>query len=206
MELKMGKSGLSFINECKNKNKGTILEFGTFTGNSTSYIGDNWLPENGRIITIDGWKGLPKSDKAVTDNWKEGTFTGNKQEVEKNLSEYKNITMIDSWINELDSPKSYDVGMVIGANIDVDIYESTVDTLLWLDKCEWLDNEIIIRFDDWSCVIGHSYEGGVITEEIKKINDLHNKLAYYEFLEKTGYESIEVYEDGYCAVFKLKRK
>jgi len=187
-----------FLDNCKKHGNGTILEFGTFSGYSAKWIAERWKTSNGKLITIDGWKGLPKSEKTLPSNgvWKEGAFTGNKAKVEKDLSIFENVEMIDSWINQLDVPKKYNVGAVIGANIDVDIYESTMDSLLWLDKCDWLNNEVIIRFDDWD------HPG---TPQFRNEVAQHNKLAWADFLSKTGYKSTKLNEDAFASVFKLKR-
>ena len=190
-----------FINECKVKNKGTLLEFGTCTGDSTEFLAVNWKEENGKIITIDGWEGLPKSQKVIPDNWTEGTFKGNKIQVTERLSIFKNVEIVDSWINELKDPIAYNVGYVVGSNIDVDIYESTIDSLMWLDKCDWVDDEVVVRFDDWDAPIG-----GRVTKEVKDILKQHNQLAYSDFLNRTGNISECLISDDYCAVFKLKRK
>jgi hypothetical protein len=187
-----------FLNNCKKHGNGTILEFGTFSGFSAKWIAERWKPSNGKLITIDGWKGLPKSEKTLPSNgvWKEGAFTGNKDKVAKDLSIFENVEMVDSWINQLAAPKKYKVGTVVGANIDVDIYESTMDSLLWLDKCEWLNNEVIVRFDDWD------HPG---TPKFRNEVAQHNKLAWTDFLTKTGYKSEKLSEDAFASVFKLSK-
>ncbi len=182
-----------FIKACKAIGKGTIVEFGTCTGYSADFIAQNWSKSNGEIFTIDGWLGLPKSDKIIPENWNEGAFKGDKEKVAEKLSKYNNITMIDSWINLLKEPVEYNIGKVVAANVDVDIYESTVDSLSWLDKCEWLNDEVIVRFDDWA----HPSHN----ETVK----YHNKLAYSEFIERTKYSSTTIASDQYCVVFKIKR-
>jgi hypothetical protein len=53
-----------FINYCNNRGEGDIVEFGTFSGNSTKKIASKW--NKGKLFTIDGWKGLPKSEKKIT--------------------------------------------------------------------------------------------------------------------------------------------
>lgn len=187
-----------FIKYCREHGGGTIVEFGTLTGTSTKFIADNW---NDKIVTIDGWKGLPKSEKELphTGIWNEGAYTGNKEEVQALLSPYKNVLMIDSWINKLEDPSVYNIGIVVGANIDVDIYESTMDSLLWLSRCDWLNDEVIIRFDDWD----HPCDGD---SEMRKQVSLHNQLAYSDFLKSSVYQSTLLSVDNYFAHFKLKRK
>jgi hypothetical protein len=188
----------NFIKYCKGRGEGDIVEFGTLTGSTSEIMAKNC---DNKIFTIDGWKGLPKSEKELPHNgvWNEGAFTGNKNEVENILGNYKNVTMIDSWINQLDTPKSYGIGKIIGANIDVDIYESTIDSLTWLDKCEWVDDEVIVRFDDWD----HPCNGD---SEMRRQVSLHNKAAYNDFLKSTGYTSESLFVSDYIAIFKLKRK
>jgi hypothetical protein len=185
-----------FLQNCKKHGNGTILEFGTFSGYSARWIAERWLPTDGKLITIDGWKGLPKSEKQLPSNgvWVEGAFTGDKDKVAKDLAEFTNVSMIDSWINELDKPETYEVGTVVGANIDVDIYESTIDSLKWLDTCDWFNNEVIVRFDDWD------HPG---TKQFRYEVAQHNKLAWSDFLKETGYKSEKLGEDAFAAVFKL---
>jgi hypothetical protein len=183
----------------ENNMLGDIIEFGTFSGNTAKTMALLWSKNKGNIFTIDGWMGLPKSEKELPSNgaWNEGEFTGNKLEVEKLLKPYENVKMIDSWINKLEDPKNYEIGKIVGANIDVDIYESTMDSLKYLLKCEWVNNEIIIRFDDWN----HPD----ITEDLRRQVFQHNKLAYEDFLKETKLESTLLLESEYVAIFKLKR-
>lgn len=178
---------------------GDIIEFGTFSGNTAKTMALSWKSNRGNLFTIDGWMGLPKSEKELPSNgaWDEGAFTGNKLEVEKLLKPYDNVKMIDSWINKLEEPKKYEIGKIVGANIDVDIYESTIDSLRYLLRCEWVNNEIIIRFDDWN----HPS----ISEDLRRQVFQHNKLAYEDFLKETKLESVLLLESDYVAIFKLKR-
>lgn len=178
---------------------GDIIEFGTFSGNTAKTMALSWTSNRGNLFTIDGWMGLPKSEKELPSNgaWDEGAFTGNKLEVEKLLKPYENVKMIDSWINKLEEPKKYEIGKIVGANIDVDIYESTIDSLRYLLRCEWVNNEIIIRFDDWN----HPS----ISEDLRRQVFQHNKLAYEDFLKETKLESVLLLESDYVAIFKLKR-
>lgn len=188
-----------FVRECKKQGTGDIIEFGTFTGNSTKFLAENWKAGLGNIFTVDGWEGLPKSLKELPSNgfWDEGAFTGNKLEVERLLAPYNHVTMIDSWINELNPPETYKIGPIVGANIDVDIYESTIDSLEYLLRCEWVNNEIIIRFDDWD----HPS-----SEELRKQVAQHNKLAWSDFLQKyPNFESTLLHKDPWVAIFKLKK-
>jgi hypothetical protein len=187
-----------FIKECKDK-EGCLLEFGTCTGNSAIFLAEKWWPN--KVFTIDGFEGLPKTEKEAPVNWHEGAFRKDYHTIKQRLSPYNNIRVIHSWINELENPEYYNIGPVVGANVDVDIYESTRDSLNWLDMCEWFNDEVIIRFDDWSTPVGFN---GATIEIIEKVA-LHNKLAYSEFLEKTGYKSEIIEEDEFVAVFKLKR-
>lgn len=186
-----------FINYCNNRGEGDIVEFGTFSGNSTKKIASEW--NKGILFTIDGWKGLPKSEKKLPSNgvWNEGAFTGNKSEVVELLLPFNHVKMIDSWINKLNEPDTYGIGTLVGSNIDVDIYESTIDSLKYLDKCRWLNNELIVRFDDWDHHGTKSFR-----DEIAQ----HNKLAWSDFLKETGYKSEKILENQYVAIFKLIRQ
>ena len=188
---------LKFIIE--SNSLGDIVEFGTFSGNTAKQMSSIWVKSKGNIFTIDGWLGLPVSKKELPSNgaWDEGSFTGNKIEVEKLLEPHENIKMIDSWINKLEDPDTYGISKIVGANIDVDIYESTLDSLKYLLRCEWVNNEIIIRFDDWD----HPSDN-----ETRRQIAQHNKLAWIDFLSNNPeLKPTMLLESNYAAIFKLKR-
>ena len=75
------------------------------------------------------------------------------------------------------------IGKICAVHIDVDIYEPTVSSLKFVDKCEW--NKIYMRFDDW-----HGHEPDY---------DSHERLACKEWIEKNNY-TFELLRNG-CAIY-----
>ena len=61
----------------------------------------------------------------------------------------------------------------------MDIYEPTVSSLNFVDKCEW--DEIYMRFDDW-----HGHEPDY---------DQHERLACKEWIDRNGY-GVNVMRNG----------
>ena len=59
--------------------------------------------------------------------------------------------------------------------MDMDLYESTVDGLNFIEKCEW--DEIILRFDDWGASPGR--DAAQVAQ--------HEQAAFNEWIERTGH-------------------
>ena len=153
--------------------KGSIVEFGTMTGTTTTAFA-NQFP-NTQIFTIDHFQGLEKTNKALpyTSNWTQGAFRNdNYQEVLANFANFPNIKMILSDIHALTEPADYVIEEVGFCHIDVDIYEPTVSALEFISKTTW--DRLFIRFDDW-----HGGEAEY---------DQHERLAFAEWIEKYDYE------------------
>ena len=153
--------------------KGSIVEFGTMTGTTTTAFA-NQFP-NTQIFTIDHFQGLEKTNKALpyTSNWTQGAFRNdNYQEVLANFANFPNIKMILSDIHALTEPADYGIEEVGFCHIDVDIYEPTVSALEFISKTTW--DRLFIRFDDW-----HGGEAEY---------DQHERLAFAEWIEKYDYE------------------
>ena len=180
---------------------GDVLEFGTFTGTSTRILSGQF-PDK-KVFTIDHFQGLEATKKNVPSDsdWIERAFAiGNPlyqhidsipktiDEVKSRLSSCPNVEMIIEDVHKLKNPSDYGISKVAVCNIDVDIYEPTVSSLEFLDKCEW--SEVFIRFDDW-----HGNE---------KEYDNHERLAFAEWIEKNKYE-YTITHGGYIGGVHVKR-
>jgi hypothetical protein len=156
--------------------RGDIIEFGTGSGNSTMAINALLLGSR-KIITFDGFKGLPKTNKVIPQNtgWHEGNIFCDEHSIREKLKEYKNITVIATMTSDLKDPGNYGISKIAGVNMDLDLYEGTIDALRFIDKCDW--ENLIIRFDDWGA---YSFQ---IPEEV----DQHEKAAFYEFVNERKY-------------------
>lgn len=163
--------------------QGDLLEFGTGHGHSTEIIAFNL--EQGHIYTFDGFRGLPKTNKGIPrgTSWHEGAFMSNYIATKEYLSRFENITITQCMTWELKEPFEYGIKKIAGVNIDVDLYEGTLDGLIFADKCEW--SSLIIRFDDWGY-----WEGLQVKEEVAA----HEEAAFFDFINSRGYK-YEFYED-----------
>jgi hypothetical protein len=176
----------NFVYEINNNPEfvGDILEFGTGSGNSTLRIGYGF--NKGKIFTYDGFVGLPKTNKVVPvgTNWEEGNLKFSEQATRDKLRPFNHIIVEKCMTWDLKTPKEYGISRISGVNIDVDLYEGTLDALNFMDKCEWTN--VLIRFDDWGYYVG--------TEQIKEEVDQHEKAAFFDFIERTNYK-YSFYED-----------
>lgn len=157
---------------------GDVLEFGTGHGHSTEQIVQKL--NNKKIYTFDGFCGLPKTNKVIPTGtgWNEGALMSNFEVTKNFLSTYKNITVTKCMTWELKSPEEYGIKDVSGLNIDVDLYEGTIDALRFVNKCNWTN--LLIRFDDWGF-----YRN---TSQIKEEVDEHERAAFFDFIKETNYE------------------
>jgi len=164
---------------------GDVIEFGTFTGNSTKTL-SSMFPDK-TIFTIDHFQGLEKTEKNVPkgSDWIERAFALDNplyehianvpksiDELKKRFEGHNNIKMIISDVHKLTVPSDYGISKIAICNLDVDIYEPAVSSLEFLTKCEW--SEVFIRFDDW--------HGG------ESEYDQHERLAFTEWIEKYNYK------------------
>lgn len=178
-----------FVDLVREKPEKFVLEFGTGGGQSSVLIASH-LPEK-TIFTIDWFQGLPKSSKAIPEgiNWEEGNYVYEEILTKSVIDPYPNIVLIKSRIEDLKSPDFYGIEDSIAAvNIDVDIYDSTVSSLEYVNKCKW--DFIYIRFDDW-----HS--------EDPKFYD-HEQLAFQEFIDQYKY-NYEILDSFYTGLVWVKR-
>jgi hypothetical protein len=180
---------------------GEVIEFGTFTAQSTLNLSAQF-PDK-KIYTIDHFKGLEVTNKNVPEgsDWIESAFAlGNPlyenihsipktiDEVKEKLRGCSNVEMIIEDVHKLTNPSDYGISKISICNVDVDIYEPTVSALEFLTKCEW--SEVFIRFDDW--------HGG------ESEYDQHERLAFSEWIEKYKYD-YEITHGGYIGGVYVKR-
>jgi len=180
---------------------GEVIEFGTFTAQSTLNLSAQF-PDK-KIYTKDHFNGLEVTNKNETEgsDWIESAFAiGNPlyenihsipktiDEVKEKLRGCSNVEMIIEDVHKLTNPSDYGISKISICNIDVDIYEPTVSSLEFLTKCEW--SEVFIRFDDW--------HGG------ESEYDQHERLAFSEWIEKYKYD-YEITHGGYIGGVYVKR-
>jgi hypothetical protein len=161
----------------KTLNDGIVLEFGTGSGRSTAFLA-TYI--KGPIITFDGFAGLPKTEKGVPigTGWEEGALFFEEQETRKLLEPFPHVTVHKCMTFDLKDPIEYGIQKIRGVNLDLDLYEGTLDALRFISKCEW--DSLILRFDDWGY-----YEGIQIKEQV----EAHEQAAFRDFLEETGYQA-----------------
>lgn len=159
---------------------GDVLEFGTGSGRSTSRIASMF--KNGKIHTFDGFVGLPKTNKVIPmgTDWYEGNLKFDEKETRDRLKPFKNVTVHKCMTFDLKEPNHYNINKISGVNIDVDLYEGTLDSLNFMDKCDW--KCVLVRFDDWGF-----YRG---TTQIESEVAEHEKAAFYDFINEKKYDFI----------------
>jgi len=166
--------------------KGDVLEFGVACAGTIRDISP--INASKTIYGFDHFKGLEQTKQETPDyaGWYKGAFRLEGSEyrqtydrVLEDCAQFPNITLIVKDIHELDEPSAYGITKISAVHIDVDIYEPTVSSLNFVDKCEW--DEIYMRFDDW-----HGHEPDY---------DQHERLACKEWIDKNGY-GVNVMRNG----------
>ncbi len=159
-----------FIEICKKSDPpGAIIEFGTGGGGTSTAMTAEYP---GKIYTIDWYQGLPQTAKKAPHEWAQGAFQSGAAGVLRLLEAHKNIVAINCNIFELEDPEVYGIPPIVGVHVDVDIYESAIASLRYLDRLEW--KRLVIRFDDWG--------DGVYLE--------HEPAALAEWLEENGHTEV----------------
>lgn len=152
---------------------GDVLEFGTGTAHSTVVMAAS-MP-NKRIITFDGFQGLPKTCKPVLPGWHEGSFKYDEAITMRRIVAFPNVEMNKTIITEKSNPADYKVTAIAGVNMDFDLYEGTLAALRFCGKCSW--KSIVVRFDDW----------GAYDFQNPALVDAHEKAALSDYITETGY-------------------
>ena len=166
--------------------KGDVLEFGVACAGTIRDISP--INASKTVYGFDHFKGLEQTKQETPDyaGWYKGAFRLEGSEyrqtydrVIEDCAQFSNITLIVKDIHELDEPSVYGITKISAVHIDVDIYEPTVSSLNFVDKCEW--DEIYMRFDDW-----HGHEPDY---------DQHERLACKEWIDRNGY-GVNVMRNG----------
>ena len=166
--------------------KGDILEFGVACAGTIRDIAP--INSDKTIYGFDHFKGLEQTKQETPDyaGWYKGAFRLEGSEyrqtydrVLEDCAQFPNITLVVQDIHELNQPSDYGITKISAVHIDVDIYEPTVSSLNFVDKCEW--DEIYMRFDDW-----HGHEPDY---------DQHERLACKEWIDRNGY-GVNVMRNG----------
>ena len=161
----------------QNNESGDILEFGTGGGGSSDLIA-NKVDKSRKIFTFDGFQGLPETNKVIPQGtgWVKGAYFYNEGETRKSLEQHPNIIIEKTMTSELKTPTEYGINKIVGVNLDLDLYEGTLDALRFISKCSW--NKLYLRFDDWGC---YSFQ---IAAEV----DAHEKAAFFDWIKETNYQ------------------
>ena len=179
---------------------GDIVEFGTGSGGSADDLASNVSKER-KIFTFDGFVGLPKTSKGIPQGtaWRVGAFCYDETQTRKVLEHHSNVFIEKTMTSDLKLPSDYGITKIVAVNLDLDLYEGTLDGLQFIDKCEW--NTILLRFDDWGYYVGIQ-----IAAEV----DAHEKAAFYDWIEETKYQ-YEIDQptlnkaEGRQSIIKVKR-
>ena len=156
---------------------GDILEFGTGGGGSSDLIAKK-VDKSRKIFTFDGFQGLPNTTKVIPrgTGWVKGAYFYNEDETRNSLKHHPNIIIEKAMIWELKNPIEYGIDKIVGANMDLDLYEGTLDGLRFISKCSW--NTLYLRFDDWGCYLFQ------VAAEV----DAHEKAAFFDWIKETNYQ------------------
>jgi hypothetical protein len=191
---------LNEINANKNKFIGDCLEFGTGSGGSTKVIAENL--GDIKIFTFDGFAGLPKTNKVVPRGtpWNEGDLKFDEASTRGLLSPFNNVIVEKTMTWELKEPNQYGINKICAVNMDLDLYEGTLDALYFMDKCDWTN--ILLRFDDWGYYVN--------TTQIKEEVEEHEKAAFFDFINEkkynyTFYENYNVLSDYKQVIVEVNR-
>jgi hypothetical protein len=160
----------------QNNEQGDVLEFGAGSGTSTENIASN-IGIGRKIFTFDGFQGLPESNRAIPRGWEKGAYCYDENGTRERLKRFSNVSIHKTMTCDLKSPSEYGIGKIIASNMDMDLYEGTLDGLRFISRCEW--NMVILRFDDW---------GATPPDQIAEEYDRHEKAAFFEWIEKMGYK------------------
>jgi hypothetical protein len=178
---------------------GDILEFGTGSGDSTRTISTRTIGK--KIITFDGFVGLPKTEKGIPKEtgWDEGNLKFDYNNTILKLSKYEKVKIYKCMSWELTEPSDYGIDEVSSVNFDFDLYEGTLDALRFVQKCKW--EKILFRFDDWGA---YHFQ---VAEEVDK----HEKAAFYDWINETNYSFRELknytnLSSGLQTIIEVKRK
>lgn len=148
---------------------GDIAEFGTMSGKTAAAIADalsifDIRKTSGpkKLHLFDSFKGLPQAESIVDRDsphiksgiWAAGTCKGvSKEELIHMCKEFlpeNRIIVYDGWFKDtlLKIPKDTKFAMV---HIDCDMYQSTIELLVYLFQNQHIEDGTALFFDDYNC-------------------------------------------------------
>ncbi len=153
-----------WLEKCKAINPdAAIVEFGAGSGGTASGISENY---EGQLFTVDWFSGLPKTERRAPSLWSQGAFKFDSRATTEKLNAYPQTTLINCDIFKLKDPEEYGIPPIVGVHIDVDIYESAIASLRYVDRLEW--DRIAIRFDDWGDGVYLKHEPAALEEWLEE--------------------------------------
>lgn len=166
---------------------GDYVEFGLYRGGTfvpAHRLAERHRPEM-RLFGFDSFEGLPEPGAADKGGqFSDGMYSCSKEEFERILRSAnilpESVTLIEGWFNRSIAgrePADFGIGEIALANIDCDLYESTVPVLDFL--APGLQQGTILLFDDWNCFRASGGHG--------------QRLAVSEWLERNPDLGIETW-------------
>jgi predicted O-methyltransferase YrrM len=123
---------------------GDIAEIGTFNGASAKLISE--IKGNKSLYVFDSFEGLPETIDIDAKQFHKGQFSSDFDVVKKYLSQYKNVHVYKGFFPQHNSEKISDKKFSF-VHLDVDLYESTIDSLKFFYS----------RMSKGGCIISHDY-------------------------------------------------
>ena len=170
----------------RNGVEGDYIEFGVFQGETfklalrtsvNSFRTSAAGRFGGRFIACDSFQGLPNVASMNQDDnvFKEGQYAWSLSDFKKSIAraaKNRDVIILDGWFNQTLTPQSrlqHGIQKVAIANIDCDLYESTVPCLDFLTPL--VQNGTILLLDDFYLMKGSMKAGEALaTEQWLKTN------------------------------------
>lgn len=181
--------------------EGDYLEFGVFRGQT--FRNAMWAAKKtfatspmkafrGRFFAFDSFEGLPDTEcmKEKTNIYRPGEFSASRQTFETTIAKTRNlfpVEVTEGWFDKTLTPEtaaSLKIEKIAFANVDCDLYESTVPVLKFITP--YLQTGTVIYFDDWYSIKGcmNSGEPRACREWLEA--NPHIKLVEYRNVGVTG--------------------
>ena len=133
-------------------------------GKATSQ-GELWKQWKPRFFAFDSFAGLPEvSADEVHEQWAKGSYQCSEEDFKGNIEmegvDLENVVIVPGFYDTsltAETKKKHNLSKVAVANIDCDLYESTILVLDFLT--DLLVQGSILIFDDWFCYQGKSDRG-----------------------------------------------
>lgn len=175
---------------------GDYLEFGVFEGRTLghAYRAMHVAFPKMRFFGLDSFEGLPEPDGVdreggYSSGFTKGQFRCTREQVARNLrasgGDLDRIELIEGWFSETlngETARRHGIDRVAAAWIDVDLYESTLPVLSFIETR--LSVGSVLLFDDWRC--------------FRNLPDFGEQRACREWLEsRTGLGLRELFSFGW---------